>query len=304
MKKNDIFIIGAGPAGLTAAIYGARAGFSVLLADPGIPGGQTTTTHQIDNYPGFPDGLDGFTLGELFATQAKKWGAEIIQERVVSIVPVHGPWQVKTESDEYSATTVVIASGTRPKVIGFPGETEFVGRGVSYCGTCDGPLYRGKTVAVVGGGNTALQEVAFLSRFVEKIYLIHRRDSFSAQKVLVEAALKNPKVTPVTNANVKEIYGEDLVRGVKVDIDGEEKDIAVDGVFLFLGHTANTDFCDGIAAVDKGGRIVTDEDMACSVPGLYAIGDVRAKKVYQVATAVGDGAIAVRGIEEYIKTID
>ncbi|MGI5874720.1 MAG: NAD(P)/FAD-dependent oxidoreductase [Bacillota bacterium] len=299
----DVFIVGAGPAGLTAAMYGARAGFSVIVADPGLPGGQTTMTHQIDNYPGFPDGIDGFTLGDLFSAQAKKWGAEIVTENVVSVVSPHGPWQIKTDKNEYTAKALIIASGTQPKHIGFPGEEEFVGRGVSYCGTCDGPLYRGKTVAVLGGGNTALQEASFLSRFVEKIYLIHRRDTYRAQQVLVDDINGNPKITPVLNASVKEIYGGDLVRGIRVLREGKEEDIAVDGVFIFLGHTPNTLFCEGLPAVDDNGRLITNEDLECSSPGLFAIGDVRSKKVYQVATAVGDGAAVIHSVQEYLKTV-
>ena len=172
----DIFIIGAGPGGLTAAIYGARAGLSVLVADPGLPGGQMTLTHQIDNYPGFPDGINGFSLGDLFAKQAKRWGAEIITEEVLSIVPDHGPWQIKTNKGEYTAKTVIAASGAKPRPLGLPGEEEFKGRGVSYCGTCDGPLYRGKTVAVIGGGNTAIDSARSALRLgAAKVIVLYRR---------------------------------------------------------------------------------------------------------------------------------
>ena len=300
----DIFIIGAGPGGLTAAIYGARAGLSVLVADPGLPGGQMTLTHRIDNYPGFPDGIDGFSLGDLFAKQAKRWGAEIITEEVLSIVPEHGPWQIKTNKGEYTAKTVIAASGAKPRPLGLPGEEEFKGRGVSYCGTCDGPLYRGKTVAVIGGGNTALQESDFLARYVEKLYLIHHRDTLRAQQTLIDAALANDKIIPVMNAETEEIRGDDLVTSVVFSRDGKRESLAVDGVFIFVGYTPNTDYCGGLADTDKNGRLITDEHYQCAQPGLYAIGDVRSKEVFQIAGAVGEGAEVVHAIQQYLKETD
>lgn len=300
----DIFIIGAGPGGLTAAIYGARAGLSVLVADPGLPGGQMTLTHQIDNYPGFPDGIDGFSLGDLFAKQAKRWGAEIITEEVLSIVPDHGPWQIKTNKGEYTAKTVIAASGAKPRPLGLPGEEEFKGRGVSYCGTCDGPLYRGKTVAVIGGGNTALQESDFLARYVEKLYLIHHRDTFRAQQTLIDSALANDKIIPVMSAETEEIRGDDLVTSIVFSRDGKRETLAVDGVFIFVGYTPNTDYCGGLADTDSNGRLMTDEHYQCAQPGLYAIGDVRSKEVFQIANAVGEGAAVVHAIQQYLKETD
>ena len=300
----DIFIIGAGPGGLTAAIYGARAGLSVLVADPGLPGGQMTLTHRIDNYPGFPDGIDGFSLGDLFAKQAKRWGAEIITEEVLSIVPDHGPWQIKTNKGEYTAKTVIAASGAKPRPLGLPGEEEFKGRGVSYCGTCDGPLYRSKTVAVIGGGNTALQESDFLARYVEKLYLIHHRDTFRAQQTLVDAALANDKIIPVMSAETEEIRGDDLVTSIVFSRDGKRETLAVDGVFIFVGYTPNTDYCGGLADTDNNGRLITDEHYQCAQPGLYAIGDVRSKEVFQIANAVGEGAAVVHAIQQYLKETD
>ena len=300
----DIFIIGAGPGGLTAAIYGARAGLSVLVADPGLPGGQMTLTHRIDNYPGFPDGIDGFSLGDLFAKQAKRWGAEIITEEVLSIVPDHGPWQIKTNKGEYTAKTVIAASGAKPRPLGLPGEEEFKGRGVSYCGTCDGPLYRGKTVAVIGGGNTALQESDFLARYVEKLYLIHHRDTFRAQQTLVDAALANDKIIPVMSAETEEIRGDDLVTSIVFSRDGKRETLDVDGVFIFVGYTPNTDYCGGLADTDSNGRLMTDEHYQCAQPGLYAIGDVRSKEVFQIANAVGEGAAVVHAIQQYLKETD
>lgn len=300
----DIFVIGAGPGGLTAAIYGARAGLSVLVADPGLPGGQMTLTHQIDNYPGFPDGIDGFSLGDLFAKQAKKWGAEIVQETVISILPEHGPWQIRTDKGEYTAKTVIAASGAKPKPLGLPGEDTFKGLGVSYCGTCDGPLYRNKTVAVIGGGNTALQEADFLSRYAAKIYLIHRRDTFRAQQALVDQTLANEKIIPVMNSTVAEIFGDELVTGIKVNGENQTETLDVDGVFIFAGYAPNADYCGGLADTDESGRLVTDDRYRCAQPGLFAIGDLRSKEVFQIANAVGEGAEVVHTIQEYLKEHD
>lgn len=297
----DIFIIGAGPGGLTAALYGARAGLSVIVADPGLPGGQMTLTHQIDNYPGFPDGIDGFSLGDLFHKQALKWGAAIARETVISIEPKEDLWQIKTDSQEYTARTVIAASGARPRALGIPGEERLKGMGVSYCGTCDGPLYRNRTIAVIGGGNTALQEADFLARFVEKIYLIHRRDTFRAQQVLVDSAMKNEKIIPVLNTTPVEILGDDLVNGILVDKEGNKEILDVEGVFIFAGYAPNTEYCAAYAETDQNGRLITDHHYQCKTNGLYAIGDIRSKEVFQIANAVGEGAEVAHFIQEYIK---
>lgn len=297
----DIFIVGAGPGGLTAAIYGSRAGLSVLVADPGLPGGQMTLTHQIDNYPGFPDGIDGFSIGDLFQKQALKWGTKIVQETVVEIIPKDDTWTIKTNNTEYTARSVIAASGARPRPLGIPGEERLKGMGVSYCGTCDGPLYRGKTVAVIGGGNTALQEADFLARFVEKIYLIHRRDTFRAQKALVDNALNNKKIFPILNTIPKEVLGDDMVNGLFISKEGKDEIIDVDGVFIFTGYAPNTDYCKELAETDENGRIITDHHYATKTKGLYAIGDIRSKEVFQIANAVGEGAEVAHYIQEYLK---
>ena len=300
-KIYDIFIIGAGPGGLTAALYGARAGLSVIVADPGLPGGQMTLTHQIDNYPGFPEGIDGFSLGDLFQKQALKWGAEITQKSVISITPEGDLWHIETDNGAYTARTVIAASGARPRPLGITGEEEFKGLGVSYCGTCDGPLYRGKTVAVIGGGNTALQEADFLARFVEKIYLIHRRDTFRAQQALVDAALKNKNIIPVLKATPVEVIGDDLVSGIIIDKEGTKETLEVEGVFIFAGYAPNAEYCSAYAKADQNGRLITDEHYQCETKGLYAIGDIRSKEVFQIANAVGEGAEVAHYIQEYIK---
>lgn len=297
----DIGIIGAGPGGLTAAIYGARAGLSVLMFDPGLPGGQMTLTHQIDNYPGFPDGIDGFSLGDLFQKQAKKWGAEIVQKTVNTLEKQDTLWKIHTDDEVYTSHTVIAASGAHPRPLGIPGEERLKGMGVSYCGTCDGPLYRGKTVAVIGGGNTALQEANFLARYVDKIYLIHRRDTFQAQKALLDEALNNKKIIPVLNTVPKEILGDDLVNGIFISRNGKDEILHVDGVFIFVGYAPNTDFCKKLTETDANGRIRTDRHYATKVPGLYAIGDVRSKEVFQIANAVGEGAEVIHYIQDDLK---
>lgn len=297
----DIVIVGAGPGGLTAAIYGARAGLSVLMLDPGLPGGQMIVTHQIDNYPGFPDGIDGFSLGELFLKQAKKWGAEFVQKAVKALETEDALWHIQTDDGIYTARAVIAASGAHPRPLGIPGEERLKGMGVSYCGTCDGPLYRGKTVAVVGGGNTALQEADFLARYVDKIYLIHRRDTFHAQKALIDNAMNNKRIVPVLNTFPKEILGDDLVNGVFVSRDGKDEILHVDGVFIFVGYAPNIDYCKNLTETDENGRIKTDRYYATETPGLYAIGDVRSKEVFQIANAVGEGAEVIHFIREYLK---
>lgn len=297
----DIGIIGAGPGGLTAAIYGARAGLSVLMFDPGLPGGQMTLTHQIDNYPGFPDGIDGFSLGDLFQKQAKKWGAEIVPKTVNTLEKQDTLWKIYTDDEVYTSRTVIAASGAHPRPLGIPGEERLKGMGVSYCGTCDGPLYRGKTVAVVGGGNTALQEANFLARYVDKIYLVHRRDTFRAQKALLDEVLNNKKIIPVLNTTPKEILGDDLVNGIFISRNGEDEILHVDGVFIFVGYAPNTDFCKKLVETDTNGRIRTDRHYATKAPGLYAIGDVRSKEVFQIANAVGEGAEVIHYIQDDLK---
>lgn len=259
-----------------------------------------TMTHEIENYPGFPEGIDGFTLGEKFLSQAQRWGATRIREKVISILPEHGPWQIRTDKGEYTAKTVIIATGATPKTLGIPGEEKWKGRGVSYCGTCDGPLYRGKTVTVIGGGNAAFQEADFLLRFAGHLNLIHHRDAFGAQKALVEKIRGKENVTFYTDCTPLEILGDTMVSAVKVRHNSADKEetIPTQGVFLFVGHKPETPFAEGIAETDDTGRIITDEGCACAMPGLYAIGDVRSKKTFQIATAVGDGAVVIHTIEK------
>lgn len=297
----DIAIVGAGPGGLTAALYGARAGLSVVLLDSGIPGGQMTLTHKIDNYPGFPEGIDGFSLGELFRKQAEKWGAELRPRKVKALKKKDALWSIETTEGTETARTVIAASGAHPRALGIPGEERLKGMGVSYCGTCDGPLCRGKTIAVIGGGNTALQEADFLARYAEKIYLIHHRETFRAQKALIDNALSNKKIIPFPQTTTKEILGDDLVNGIFISRNGKDEILHIDGVFIFVGYAPNTDYCRELIETDANGRILTDRHYATETPGLYAIGDVRSKEVFQIANAVGEGAEVVHFIQEYLQ---
>lgn len=299
----DVIIIGGGPSGLTAALYGARAGLSVLVLERYFVGGQMTQIYELLNYPGFPDGINGMDLAVLFEQQAKKWGAEIKQEEVASLNKENGLWQISTKNNTYAAKTVIAATGAYPKHLGVKGEAQLRGKGVSYCGTCDGPLYRNGTVAVIGGGNTALQDADFLTRYVKKIHLIHRRDEFRAQKVLVDELQKSDKVQYHLNCNVTEILGTESVIGINVtnNATGMNETIPVDGVFIFIGDNPNSAFCNEIVSTDPQGRITTDSHHMTSEPGFFAIGDVRDREVYQVATAVGDGADVIHWIQKYLK---
>lgn len=295
----DIFIVGSGPAGLTAAIYGARAGFSVAVAEQALPGGQMSQTHLIENYPGFPEGIDGFSLGELFAKQAKQWGAELLPEAVKELTPKDALWQIKTNRGEYTADSVILASGAKPRTLGVPGEEKYRGFGVSYCGTCDGPLYRNKDVIIIGGGNAAFQEADFLLKFIKNLTIIGHSSEFKAQKALIDKITAHENVTLLPNRDTLEILGDDYATGVKVfnKVTNITETISAEGVFVFIGHAPDTSLYKNLTETDASGRILTDNGCACSPKGLYAIGDVRSKEVFQIATAVGDGATVIHTIQ-------
>ncbi len=298
----DLIIIGAGPAGLTAAIYGGRAGLKTLLLEMAVPGGQAGNTHMIENYPGFPEGISGPDLMELFFKQAQKWGAEFKTALVTALEDAGDVKKVIAGEEVFLGKTVLVASGSRPKPLGIPGEKEFHGRGVSYCGTCDGPFFRNKDIAVIGGGSTALQETEFLSRFAKKIYLIHRREQFRGENILAERVKADEKVELCLNFEVKAIEGDGRVERIRLyqNKTGEEREIPVEGVFFFVGYTPYVDFCRGVLDLDEQGNILVSGKMAASRPGFFAAGDVVSKDFYQVATAVGEGALAIKGIEDYI----
>ncbi len=302
-KTYDLVIIGGGPAGLTAYLYAARARLRTLLLEKLSPGGQVLTIDFIENYPGFPDGIRGWELIERLVAQVEKLGLEKLNAEVRSLV-LEDNWKIITLADGQSLKTkaVIVATGASPRRLGIPGEQELVGKGVSYCATCDGPFFTDQIVAVVGGGNTAVQEAIFLTKFAKKVYLIHRRDQLRAQKILQERALANEKIEFIWNTVVKEVIGKDYVEAVRLlnRVTGEEKLLPVDGLFIFVGLTPQTSFLEGLLKLDEKGFIVTDAEMRTNVPGIFAAGDVRSKACRQIITAAGDGAVAACMVEHYI----
>ena len=304
MEQNvfDTIIIGGGPGGYTAALYAARAGFSALVLEKLSPGGQMATTDQIDNYPGFPQGVNGFELALEMQKGAQRFGAQTELAEVLR-VDLRGPVkEVVTQKETYRAPTVVLATGASPRELGLPGERELRGRGVSYCATCDGMFYRGKTVAVVGGGNTAAADVLYLSRLCEKVYLIHRRDQLRASRVYLEPLKQAENVEILWDSQVTELlYGETLT-GIKVrnKKTGETRELSLDGLFLAVGQLPNTQLYQGQVELDAAGYVVADETTRTNLPGVFAVGDLRQKPLRQVVTAAADGAVAAHFLEEYL----
>lgn len=299
----DLAIIGAGPAGMTAALYASRSGLTVSVFERMLPGGQLAQTEQIDNYPGFPQGANGFELAFSMFQQAERFGITHVGEEVLSVDFTCEPKQIVTASGVYRAKSVVIATGARPRLLDVPREAELQGRGVSYCATCDGGFFRGKTVAVVGGGNTAAADVIYLSRICEKVYLIHRRDKLRATAIYHKRLQDLPNVEFVWNAEVRELVEQDgMLAGVRVELAeaGETRDIPCDGLFVAIGNRPNTEFLEGSLQLDDVGYVVTDDSCATAVSGVYAAGDVRIKTLRQVVTAVSDGALCASEAAEYL----
>jgi thioredoxin reductase (NADPH) len=301
----DLVIIGGGPAGLTAGLYAQRGRLKTLLIEKLIPGGQILTTDWVDNYPGFPEGVSGFDLVEKMRGQTDRFELPIINEEISSLsVKGHDKVIVGTQNT-YIAKSVIIASGAVHKKLGVPGEALLGGKGVSYCATCDGPFFRDQEVAVVGGGDTAVQEAIFLTRFTKKVYLIHRRDQYRACRMLQEKALANQGIQPIWNARVEKIVGTGEVEGIHLKMvdDSPDRHLPVKGVFVFVGIKPNTEWLGGLLAMDGEGFIKTNDRMATSVRGIYAAGDVRHKLLRQITTAVGDGATAAFAAERYLETL-
>ncbi|MDR1101467.1 MAG: thioredoxin-disulfide reductase [Clostridiales bacterium] len=299
MKTYDLIVIGGGAAGMAAAVYGRRAGLSVLVIEAVFHGGQAAVTPEIDNYIGFSKGISGADLMENFHAHATRFGAEFAYEQVLSVLEEEGAIRVITTRNEYKAGALVIAAGAAPRQLGVDGEAKFVGTGVSYCATCDGTFFSKKTVAVVGGGNTAAEDAIYLSKICEKVYMIHRRDTLRAEAVIAETALKEPKIEIVWDSVVDEIQGGKSVESLKIhNVKTEEsRELSVNGVFIAVGIRPNTDIFKGIVDMDEHGFIITDECMRTRSEGriakrIYAAGDVRATPLRQVITAAADGAIA------------
>ena len=303
----DIAIIGAGPAGMTASVYARRAGYSVTVFELGMPGGQLSTTDKIENFPGYPEGLPGAELGMKFYEHAQAFGAEFVFEQVVRVEADGAVKKVVTnngtEEKEYEARAIIIATGAHPRTLGVPGEDTFRGHGVSYCGTRDGFFFRGKDVCVVGGGDVAVEDAIYLANMCNSVTVFHRRDELRANKRSQDAAFANGKITFVWNTIVTELKGDDQLRSVvtkNVKTD-EVKEWTFDGCFIFVGYDPNQDVYPQGLATDERGYVLTDENMATNIPGVYAVGDVRKKNVRQVATAVGDGGIVMSDIERYFR---
>lgn len=310
MKKpdHDVVIIGAGPAGLTAAIYAARAKLDAVVIEKVVPGGQILVTDWIENYPGFPDGLTGADLIQKMTEQVARFGVPITSDEVLSIEKTPDNFiHVKLSGRTLTTKAVIVVTGASPKKLGVPGEDEFYGRGVSACATCDGPFFKNSVVAAVGGGDTAVQEAIFLTRFAQKVFLIHRRDELRAARLLQERVFANEKIEMVWDSVVTAINGSVAgVTGVSIKNvkTGQDAELKVDGCFLWVGVTANTAFLKDVVKCDDAGFIVVNARMETSVPGIYAAGDVRNTPLRQVATAVGDSAIATFEAARYIEGLE
>ena len=302
----DIAIIGGGPAGLAAGLYGARGGMDTVLLENMLVGGQITKTTQVDNYPGFPDGIDGFTIGTNMQKQAERFGLEIKRTGVDSVELEGEIKRLHCGREVIEAKAVIIATGAHPKKLGLDREEKLTGAGVSYCATCDGAFFRKKITAVVGGGDVALEDAIFLARLCERVYVIHRRDEFRGAKSLQKRLMELPNVEILWDTVPEEICGAEKVETLKLfnKKTGEKSDLAVDGVFVAVGITPNSEEFKGSVDMDPAGYIAAGEDGKTNVPGIFAAGDVRTKALRQVVTAVADGANCVASVEQYLYGIE
>ncbi len=303
--KYDLLVVGAGPAGLTAAIYGARAGLKIVILEKALPGGYVVVTDSIENYPGFPEGIKGIELAEKMKRQAQRFGAEVIGVEVKSIGKTGPNVIAQTDSTKYEVPAVIIATGTTPKKLNISGEDELRGRGVSYCATCDGPLFKGKAIAVIGCGNSGLQEGKFLLRFVTHITFVEFLPHMTADKILQEKMRTEERVDFLLNHMAVRINGKERVESmtVKNRETNEEKTIKVDGVFIYVGLNPSSKFLKGVVDLDDTGFVITNEKMETSVSGIFAAGDIRAKKIRQIVTACGEGAEAAIHAYHYIESL-
>ncbi len=307
----DVIVIGSGPAGYTAALYTSRAFLKTAIIAGIQPGGQLTTTTEIDNFPGFPKGILGPQLMVDMAEQVKRFGTEIKQDLVSSIEKRASGFCVKTQEAEYEAKTVIVATGASAMYLGLPSEQTFAGKGVSACATCDGFFFRGKVVVVVGGGDTAMEEATFLSKFAIKVTVIHRRDTFRASAIMLDRAKKDPKITFLTNKIIEEIVGDGVVTGVRLKdaVTGETMVYPTQGVFLAIGHKPNTEFLKGLVDLDQKGYVVVkkagtplDAQTETAIPGLFAAGDCVDPRYRQAIVAAGQGAMAAIDAQKYLES--
>ncbi len=303
-KQYDVIIIGSGPAGYTAAIYAARANISVLMFQGYNVGGQLMLTSEVENYPGFEEGILGPPMMEKFEAQARRFGAEMIPEDVTAIDFSRRPFKITTDSGDYLARTVIIATGANAKWLGLPNEQRLQGRGVSACATCDGFFFKNKDVAVVGGGDTALEEATFLTRYARHVTIIHRRDTLRASKIMQERAFKNPKISFIWNTDVIDVLGDDAISGLLLlnRKTGEEIILPIQGLFLAIGHQPNTELFKGVIEMDKAGYIVPVKHTMTNIPGVFAAGDVTDHRYRQAVTAAGDGCRAAIDLERWLES--
>lgn len=299
----DMIILGGGPGGYTAALYGARAGLDTLILEKMTPGGQMALTHQIDNYPGFDEGIDGFSLGMRMQQGAERFGAKTVMTEVLSVQLDAPVKRIETDSGEYLARTVVLSTGANPRPLGVDGEDRLTGQGIHYCAACDGMFYRGKTVVVVGGGNTAAADALLLSRVAQKVILVHRRDTLRATKIYHEPLMQAENVETHWNSTVVSLTEEDgrlagvVLRNVQT---GEERMVPCDGVFVSIGRNPATALFREQVQLDEGGYVIADESTGTNLPGVFAVGDLRTKALRQIITAASDGAVAAFYAEEYL----
>lgn len=304
MKKIEkLVIIGSGPAGLTAAIYAARSDLEPLVIAGRTPGGQLTLTTDVDDYPGFPQGIQGPELMSLFRAQAERFNTRFISEDAVSVDFSQSPFKIITETQEIFALTIIIATGASAQWLGLPSEQKLIGRGVSACATCDGPFFKGKRIIIVGGGDVAMREAQHLSKIAAEVTLVHRREEFRAKPALVELVQERPNIKFLMNSTVEEILGEDKVTGVRIKNtkSGEISEREIDGVFIAIGHRPNTDFLKGHLHLDEKGYIAAKDETGTSISGIFVAGDVADFKYRQAVTAAGAGCKAALDVEEYLE---
>lgn len=301
-KIYDVLIMGGGPGGYTAALYAARSGLSTLVLERLAAGGQMTLTHQVDNYPGFDEGVDGFSLGMKMQQGAQRFGAETVFAEVQSVELEGEIKKLHTDSVTFCGRTVILATGANPRKLGVPGEDALTGRGVHYCATCDGMFYRGKTVVLVGGGNSAAADAMVLSRVAKKVILVHRRDTLRASKIYHEPLQQVENLEFKWNSEISAFSVDQRVNGVVLrnKVTGQEETVPCDGVFVSVGREPATELFRGVVELDEAGYIVAGESTETNLPGVYAVGDVRTKAVRQIVTATADGAVAAHEIEEYL----
>jgi thioredoxin reductase (NADPH) len=303
--EYDLLIVGGGPAGLTAGIYATRGGLRTVLIEKLAPGGQAASTFMIENYPGFPEGIPGPELSQAMENQAKRFGLEIITGEIEKLTSRAHLWEITQGGHRLTCKAVIVATGVNPVKLGIPGEEALTGRGVSYCATCDGPFFRGQDIAVVGGGDSAVDEALYLTRFARQVHLIHRRDALRAEKIIQDRALRNEKIKILWDTVVTKVLGETGVEGMELrNVKTREmQTLKVSGVFFYVGLKPNAEFLRGIVKMDPHGYVITDDHMATSARGIFAAGDVRQKLLRQVTTAVGDGATAAFAAERYIESL-